>query len=129
MVGHTHQDFLTDDLLAGTEDASPHAVALARIKDISQERELFDFSSSYVRKVELSYLDEHIDNLSDWKDFVRPLAGLDCLYLVDDRTVLNPIMRDYASTINRKYVAMFRKCGIHAVIATQDHPCESSTSC
>ncbi|MCR4664891.1 MAG: hypothetical protein K5660_05950 [Paludibacteraceae bacterium] len=120
MVGHTHQDFLTGDLTDGTEDITPHAIDLSQIKDISYERELFDFSSRYVRKVRLSYLDEHIDDLKDWKNFVRPLAGLDCLYLVNDRTVSNPIMRDYADAMNLRYVAMLRKYGILAVIATQE---------
>ena len=127
MVGHTHQDFLTSDLTDGTEDISLHAVDLSQIKDISCERELFDVPSRYVRKTQLSHLDEHLDRLSDWEDFVRPLTGLDCLYLVNDRSISNPIMCEYANSLDRRYIAMFKKYGILAVIATPVQSLDASS--
>lgn len=127
MVGHTHQDFLSNEPIDDVDDVTVHAVDLSRIKDAAHERELFDTSSNYIRKVQLSFLDEHIDDMSDWEKFVRPLAGLNCLYLVDDRTILNPIMRDFADCVNRRYVAMLKKCGIPAMLTKPKS--QENTSC
>lgn len=117
MVRHTHQDFLLEvtgpDIPEGT-DQDPD---LALIKDASQEKDLFDHEG-YYRKMPLSYLDEHIDDCQDWNLLVNSLQGMDCLYLIDDRIVINPIMADYARVMNQQYVRQFANDGIQAVIVS-----------
>lgn len=115
MVRHTHQDFLQDVMGTYIPDSPDQELELALIKDASQEKDLFDYGGFY-RKMPLSYLDEHIDDLQDWDLMVSSLRGIDCLYLIDDRGVINPIMADYARVVNKQYVLRFASDGIRAVI-------------
>lgn len=120
MVGHTHQDFLIYEDSVVHTDITPRAVDLSLIKDYSFKYELFDLPDCYVRKASLSFMDEFIDNENDWRNFVKPLTGINCLYLVDDRQITNGIMEIYARQLNQKYIAQLEKDGIPAVIAIQN---------
>jgi hypothetical protein len=116
MVGHTHHDFLPH---AGINDFATHEasrVCLSKIKDFREAECLFDLSDGYKRKVNLSYLDEHLDDVRDWNEFIRPLSGIDCLYIVNDRTTINPIMREYGKELTRRYLSRLKEDGIHAEI-------------
>jgi len=116
MVGHTHQDFLPEaDTDVETPDAFNH-VDVSKVRHFIMERELFDTAGNYFRKVPLSYLDEHIDDIADWKRFVGPLSGLNCLFLIDDRTIRNPIMREYGRTQNQRYLLKLKQDNIPAKI-------------
>ena len=117
MVGHTHQDFLLNETPASGVDTTHVAIDLSEFKDFTHTRDLFDFYGHYERKVSLSFLDEFIDDESDWKKFVKPLTGIDRLYLVNDRLITNRIMKAYAEVLNRKYVARLKQDGIPAIIA------------
>lgn len=119
MVGHTHQDFLLTETAVGGVDVTPVAVDLSAFEDFTHARDLFDFPSRYVRKASLSFLDEFIDDESEWMKFVASLTGIDCLYLVNDRRVTNRIMEAFAENLNRKYVARLKQDGIPAIIANQ----------
>ena len=48
----------------------------------------------------------------EWDSFVKPLAGIDCLYLIDDRDVSNPIMKRYALLKNQQYLLKLQEDGI-----------------
>ncbi len=116
MVGHTHHDFLPRD---GIDDFAAHEASriwLSDIRDFKEAEGLFDLAGGYMRKVNLSYLDEHLDDIHDWNDFIRPLTGIDCLYVVNDRTTVNPIMREYGEELTRRYLSKLKEDGIHAVI-------------
>lgn len=115
MVGHTHHDYLNET--TGDENAiRTYTLDLAQIKDFTEERELFDTSGNYFRKVNLSYLDEHLDDINDWHAFISRLVDIDCLYIINDRLVSNQIMRDYGEELNLKYIARLKQDGIKSVI-------------
>lgn len=121
MVKHTHQDFLHDvsdaDVPELANSRQSQVPELAFIRDASQEKDLFDYEG-YFRKMSLSYLDEHIDDREDWNLMVGPLRGINCLYLIDDRIVINPIMADYARMKNCQYLRQFARDGVCAVIVS-----------
>ena len=116
MVGHTHQDFLSalDNPTVATNKYGQ--INLSEIKDFNNELDLFDIPGKCFRKVNVSYLDEYIDDLSDWNHFIKPLFGVDCLYLVDDRPVRNPIMREFGKTRNLQYLSKLQHDNIPALI-------------
>lgn len=116
MVGHTHQDFLSalDSPTVATNKYGQ--VNLLEIKDFTNELDLFDIPGKCFRKVNVSYLDEYIDDLSDWNHFIKPLIGVDCLYLVDDRPVRNPIMREFGKNRNLQYLSKLQRDNIPALI-------------
>ena len=118
MVGHTHQDFLgATDILPGLPDKYG-ATDLSDIKEFDEEFELFDIPGKRFRKVSISYLDEHLDGIDDWNRFIRPLIGIDCLFLVNDRDVSNPIMREFANNRNQRYLSQLNHDKIPALIVT-----------
>lgn len=116
MVGHTHQDFLQafDSTTTPIYEQSP--VDLSEIKEFDNELNLFDISGKQFRKVPLSFLDERIDSLFDWNQFIAPLKGLDCLFLINDRCVENPVMRKFAARLNERYLAKLHHDNINARI-------------
>ena len=85
---------------------------LAAVKEHCEPPCLFDTPGHFFRKVSISYLDEYIDDKDDWDSFVKPLAEIDCLYLIDDRAVTNPIMKRYAQLKNRQYLQQLHEDGI-----------------
>lgn len=116
MVGHTHQDFLSDE---NTDIALPlkhGTIDLFNIKDFTDEINLFDIPGKCFRKISISFIDEYIDNLSDWNRCFRHLIGIDRLYLINDRPISNPIMRNYGQLLNKKYLSKLLKDGIPATI-------------
>lgn len=114
MVGHTHLDFLPEANIEYNNDTE--SIDISSIKDFRVERDLFDVQGSFYRKVALSYLDEHIDDLKDWLRFTNPLLGIDLLYLVNDRDIINPIMKAYANDLNRRYLTKLKFDGIPATV-------------
>ena len=116
MVGHTHHDFLPPADVPDFATREASCVQLSKVKDFRDAESLFDLAGDYTRKVNLSYLDEHLDDIHDWNDFVRPLSGLGCLYIVNDRMTINPIMREYGEELTRRYLSRLKEDGIHAVI-------------
>ena len=119
MVGHTHQDFLPAPDGRTVQLDMYDKINLSEIKNFTQEIDLFDLPGKCFRKVNLSYLDEHIDNLADWNLFIKPLTGVDCLYLVNDRHTCNPIMRDFGNSQNLRYLSKLRRDNIPAVIVNE----------
>ena len=116
MVGHTHQDFLQRvDVNAPVPEAVEH-LDLSDLKDFREPLELFDYPTGYRRKINISYMDEHLDDIDDWKQFVDPLRGINRLYIVNDRSVSNPIMSAYAEELNHRYLSQLSTDGIHAII-------------
>ena len=116
MVRHTHQDFL-HRLSNDTEslDINHFSVCFRDLESVKEHSEppcLFDTPGDFFRKVSISYLDEYIDDKEDWDSFVKPLAGIDCLYLIDDRDVTNPIMKRYAQFKNQQYLRQLQEDGI-----------------
>ena len=123
MVGHTHQDFLSPEPVDFVDKYESYQTVPSQIKDIREVRELFDTPGHYFRKVNLSYLDEHIDNPSDWNRLVKPLQGIDCLFIMNDRIVTNAIMQAFAANRDRRYLAKFRQDGIPArIVAPSKQP-------
>ena len=116
MVGHTHQDFLPAPDGRTVQLDMYDKINLSEIKNFTQEIDLFDLPGKCFRKVNVSYLDEYIDDLSDWNHFIKPLIGVDCLYLVDDRPVRNPIMREFGKTRNLQYLSKLQHDNIPALI-------------
>ena len=125
MVGHTHQDFLSPEPVGFVDRSESYSTVPSQIKDIREARELFDTPGHYFRKVNLSYLDERIDSPSDWDRLVKPLQGIDCLFIMNDRIVTNTIMQAFAANRNRRYLAKFRQDGIPALIVD---PCQQPPS-
>ena len=105
----------------GANEVSPNLVLksetidLSEIKDFSVERDLFDMPGNYFRKVSISYLDEHIDDLADWNHFSL-LMGVDYLYLINDRNISNPTMREFGNNRNQRYLSMLRLANINGKI-------------
>lgn len=116
MVRHTHQDFLhrlsIDSKSLDDEPQSACFHDLGSVEEHSEPPCLFDTPGNFFRKVSISYLDEYIDDKKDWDAFTKPLAGIDCLYLIDDREISNPIMKRYAQLKNRQYLLQLQKDGI-----------------
>lgn len=116
MVGHTHQDFLPRPTSGESPAEIGSQIDLSNIKDFREPHELFDFPKGYFRKVNASFMDEHMDDLEDWKQFVNSIVGIDRLYIINDRNVSNPIMSAYANELNLRYLSQLRADGIHAII-------------
>ena len=116
MVGHTHHDFLPPADVPDFATREASCVQLSKVKDFRDAESLFDLAGDYTRKVNLSYLDEHLDDIHDWNDFVRPLSSLDCLYIVNDRTTINPIMREYGEELTRRYLSRLKEDGIPTIL-------------
>ena len=106
----------------GANEVSPNLVLksetidLREIKDFSVERDLFDMPGNYFRKVSISYLDGHIDDLADWNHFISLLIGVDYLDLINDRNISNPTMREFGNNRNKRYLSMLRLANIHGKI-------------
>ncbi len=119
MVRHTHHDYL-DDATDGHFVAVCHGgTDLTAVKDFSNERELFDVKGCYFRKVNISYLDEHLDDITDWRAFTAKLVDVDCLYIINDRKTINQIMHEYGEELNHKYLSRLNRDGIRCVIIPQ----------
>lgn len=106
MVEHTHQDFLSAYDAADAVDLNIIALSaeeLSRIRPLTEPMDLFDFPGPYRRKVNLSELDEFIDDQTDWLRFTNRLQDLQQLILVDDRHIVNPMMTDYDRTTKSRY--------------------------
>lgn len=116
MVGHTHQDFLPWPTSGESTPEIGAQIDLSNIKDFREPHELFDFPKRYFRKVNASFMDEHIDDIGDWKRLINSIDGIDRLYIIDDRNVSNPIMSAYANEMNRRYLSQLSADGIHAII-------------
>ena len=117
MVRHTHQDFL-HRLSSDSEslDNKHLPVCFHDLESVKKHCEppcLFDTPENFFRKVSVSYLDEHIYDKKEWDSFVKPLTGIDCLYLIDDRDVSNPIMKRYALLKNQQYLRQLQEDGIY----------------
>ena len=61
-------------------------------------------------------MDEHIDDIGDWRQFINSIAGIDLLYIINDRSISNPIMSAYADEQNRRYLTQLDADGINAII-------------
>ena len=118
MVGHTHQDYLPRSATYGSTSQGNIQIDLSCIKNFTEPYELFDCPGRYFRKVSVSYLDEVLDDLGDWHRFTCALTGIDMLYIIDDRTIINPIMSAYANELNSRYIAMLQSDGIPASIVS-----------
>lgn len=116
MVGHTHQDFLPRPTPEKSPPEIDEKVDLSNIKDFREPHELFDFPKGYFRKVNISFIDEHIDDIGDWKQFINSIVGIDRLYIINDRKISNPIMSAYANELNHRYLSQLRTDGIQATI-------------
>ncbi len=116
MVGHTHQDFLSEEKTDIALPLKHGEIDLSNIKDFTNEIDLFDVPGKYFRKISISFIDEYIDNLSDWDQWFHHLIGIDCLYLINDRPISNPIMHNYGQELNKKYLSKLHKYGIPATI-------------
>lgn len=116
MVGHTHQDFLSDEISDVALSLKHGGIDLLNIKDFTNEIDLFDVPGKYFRKISISFIDEYIDNLSDWDRWFHNLIGIDCLYLINDRPISNPIMHNYGQVLNKRYLSKLHKYGIPATI-------------
>ena len=106
MVRHTHQDFLSAYDATNAVDLNVIALSaeeLSRIRPLTEPMDLFDFPGPYRRKVNLSELDEFIDDQTDWLRFTNRLQDLQQLILVDDRNIVNPLMTDYDRTTKSRY--------------------------
>lgn len=117
MVGHTHQDYLSDVNVDAAFTSAYEYVNVSEIREFCEAPDLFDVPGKCFRKVRLSYLDERLDSLCDWNRFVQLVKGVDCLFLIDDRIYLNPIMRDYGHELNRRYVSKLQQDNVPAKIA------------
>ena len=115
MVRHTHQDFLPRSIVKRLSHAFEN-IDLSGVKDFRDPPDLFDYAQGYYRKISISFLDEKIDDLEDWRRFINPLHGIDRLYLVNDRHISNPIMSAYAEAVNSRYLSKFKEDGISAAI-------------
>lgn len=118
MVGHTHHDFLP--CLRGGDGYAQtvRRVDLSAIGDFSEANGLFDLDGECARKVNISHLDEHLDGIREWTDFIRTLSGVSSLYLVDDRETVNPIMREFGDELTQRYLAKLSEDGIRATLAS-----------
>jgi len=116
MVGHTHQDFLPRSIFGESLPEIDAQIDLSDMKDFREPHELFDFPKCYFRKVNASFMDEHIDDIGDWKQFINSIVGIDRLYIINDRNVSNPIMSAYANELNRRYLSQLSADGIHAIV-------------
>ena len=118
MVGHTHQDFLPGLRGKGEYRQKAHHVDLSTIRDFKETHGLFDLDGACTRKVNLSHLDEHLDGIRDWNDFIRTLSGVSRLYIVDDRETINPIMREFGEELTQRYLTKLSEDGIRATLVS-----------
>ena len=118
MVKHTHQDFLAAYDGEKSENIDPIALSadeLAKVRPLTDPKDLFDFPGPYCRKVNLSELDEFIDDPDDWRHFTRQLCGLNQLIMVDDRPIVNPLMTTYDRTVKLRYAKALAAIGCPCV--------------
>lgn len=115
MVKRTHQDFLPD---LSPEENADAPVIVSCDDDVSTVRthllpkDLFDTDGAYKRKVNISYLDAKISTRRDWDGLCKSVRHVDCLYLIDDRIVVNPITEDFARMKTLQYVRRFSEDNI-----------------
>ncbi len=114
MVGHTHHDFLPAWRGRRFRTRRARLKDLSAVADFSEARGLFDLNGHYVRKVNISYLDEHLDGIHDWNEFIQAITGVDCLYIVDDRRTENKTMREFGEELTQRYLAKLAEDGIPA---------------
>ena len=118
MVRHLHQGFLPEKAESiGKEFDTPVSSASLELVRPCFEA-LVDTSASYIRKVSLSYLDEHIGTQSEWRCFCDSLRGVTCLYLIDDRVTINPVMDESAKYKTRQYIRQLAIDGIPSKVAS-----------
>lgn len=86
------------------------------VRPFTELPDLFDRPGACQRRIDLSWLDENIDDDEDWNRLTKRLMGIDCLCLVDDRVYINKIMREYGHELNMRYVENLRQSGILAQI-------------
>ena len=78
---------------------------LDSIKEWDVQYNIFDCDVPYERKLNLSYLDEHIDTEEDWQNFLIKAKELDKLYIIDDRpSVESQILQDYQEATKKAYI-------------------------
>ena len=102
----------------GGYEQKAHHVDLLAIRDFKETHGLFDLDGECTRKVNLSHLDEHLDGIRDWNDFIRTLSGVSRLYIVDDREPINPIMREFGEELTQRYLAKLSEDGIQATLVS-----------
>ena len=120
MVGHTHQDFLSRAISSETNTEFGTGIDLTDIKDFREPLGLFDLPLGFYRKVNITYLDEQLDDIDDWRRFINSLRGIDRLYIIDDRNTINPIMNAYADELNRRYLFQLNADNIPATIISHE---------
>ena len=130
MVRHIHQDFLSEDNLDNI--VLPYCLDdISNVKSHSIPKDLFDIPGKYHRKVNLSFLDMQISTQDEWICFCNTLRDIDCLYLIDDRIIVSPIMADYAALKTKQYATHFAhdnipikivKLGNAKLIPSPPHP-------
>ena len=69
MVRHLHQGFLPEkaESIGKEFDTPVSSASLELVRPCFEGKDLVDTSASYIRKVSLSYLDEHIGTQSEWR--------------------------------------------------------------
>lgn len=124
MVRHLHQDFLPEkaEPIGREFDVPVSSASLGMIRPCFEEKDLFDTPASYLRKASLSYLDEHIGTQTEWQCFCASLRGVTCLYLIDDRVTINPIMDEFAKCKTRQYVRQLAIDGIPSSVVSLRMP-------
>ena len=89
---------------------------VSEIQDYRTPLNLFDIGRQYVRKINVSELDEKIENISDFQKFVSSIVRVDELWLIDERRkTTNPIILDHNVMTFQAYVGYFHAFGVSCV--------------
>ncbi len=84
--------------------------------DWTLERCLFD-TDDYIRSISISEMDTNVDTENDFKIIVDKIKRVDCLYLINDRPVINnPVYQSFSELTLKEYIYFFNKYAIKCKI-------------
>ena len=91
---------------------------VSQIQYIGTSYNLLDINVSFVRKIEISNIDDIIDEQEDWDEFLSHCKDLDCLVIVIKKyDIDNPVLSAYREATLKAYIFRLQVAGIKTMVA------------
>lgn len=91
---------------------------VSQIQYLGTSYNLLDINVSFVRKIEISNIDDIIDEQEDWDEFLSHCKDLDCLVIVIKKyDIDNPVLSAYREATLKAYIFRLQVAGIKTMVA------------